>query len=67
MSFVGTSAYIAPEVLLQQGYEAKWVDIFSAAVTMFVLVNGEYPFGQDGSENPYMALFGDGSENPNYS
>lgn len=44
-TLVGTPAYLAPEVLMQQGYDGDKVDIFAAAVTIFLLKFGAYPFG----------------------
>ena len=45
MTVAGTPAYMAPEIWEEQGYEGDKADIFAAAVTIFLLVKGHYPFG----------------------
>lgn len=40
----GTPAYIAPEILLDKGYEGFAVDTWSAGVVLFAMVYGTVPF-----------------------
>lgn len=40
----GTPQYMAPELFLQRGYNAKDADIFSVGVILFMLVMGWAPF-----------------------
>ena len=40
----GTPAYIAPEILLNQGYEGFGVDIWSAGVVLYAMLGGTVPF-----------------------
>jgi 5'-AMP-activated protein kinase catalytic alpha subunit len=40
----GTPAYIAPEILLDQGYEGFGVDIWSAGVVLYAMLYGSVPF-----------------------
>lgn len=35
---LGTPNYMAPEILLKQPYEARPVDLFAAAVILFIMV-----------------------------
>ena len=40
----GTPAYIAPEILLNHGYEGFGVDIWSAGVVLYAMLGGTVPF-----------------------
>ena len=40
----GTPAYIAPEILLNEGYEGFGVDIWSAGVVLYAMLSGTVPF-----------------------
>ena len=44
MEQCGTPAYIAPEILLNQGYEGFGVDIWSAGVVLYAMLGGTVPF-----------------------
>lgn len=43
---LGTPGYQAPEILLNKPYEGEKVDIFAAAVILFIMVSGHPPFSQ---------------------
>lgn len=41
---LGTRGYQAPEILAGNGYKGQPIDIFAAAVILFVMLKAEYPF-----------------------
>lgn len=43
---MGTPAYLAPEVLLNQGYNRS-LDMWSVGVIMYVSLSGTFPFNED--------------------
>ena len=71
-SVVGTPAYLAPEVLLNQGYNRS-LDMWSVGVIMYVSLSGTFPFNEDEDindqihnadfmypPNPWRQISGDG-------
>ena len=40
----GTPAYIAPEILINKGYEGFGVDVWSAGVVLYAMLSGTVPF-----------------------
>ena len=45
-SYVGTPSYMAPEIIRRENYNAEDVDLFAAAVCIFALVSGTFPFSE---------------------
>jgi len=40
----GTPAYIAPEILMDEGYDGFKVDMWSAGVCLYAMLIGSVPF-----------------------
>ena len=53
---VGSPSYVAPEVLTEDEYDGKKVDVFSLGVLLFVIVVGKFPHGPKILEDKYYAL-----------
>lgn len=45
-TMLGTSSYMAPEIHLTQPYQGAQVDLFAAAVILFIMVAGHPPFSE---------------------
>ena len=45
-SFRGTPEYMLPEILMEYEYDPKQSDLFSAAITLFILIANHSPFKQ---------------------
>jgi len=53
-SLLGTSSYMAPEMLLGRQYTSK-VDVFSFAILMFSVLTGEFdPYNQDSMQYEFV-------------
>lgn len=51
-----SDTYLAPEVLLGQPYDGMVLDLFSAAMILFVMVTGLPPFMRADSKDPFYKL-----------
>jgi len=49
-TYIGTSCYMAPEVLLGIGYDHS-VDMWSVGVILYIVVSGAHPFDQDKADS----------------
>eukprot|EP00927_Polykrikos_kofoidii_P066735 TRINITY_DN62297_c0_g1_i1.p1 TRINITY_DN62297_c0_g1~~TRINITY_DN62297_c0_g1_i1.p1 ORF type:complete len:1471 (+),score=206.66 TRINITY_DN62297_c0_g1_i1:72-4415(+) len=43
----GTPSYIAPEILLEAGYDGEPVDVWSAGIVLYAMLSGRVPFKGD--------------------
>ena len=50
---VGTDGYMAPEVLMNQNLIPQQIDVFSLGVILFLLVAGEFPFGEPNKDDEF--------------
>lgn len=53
---LGTEGYMAPELNAKQKYDGKQVDLFAAAVILFILYAGSPPFSRAAANDPYFKL-----------
>jgi serine/threonine protein kinase len=54
---LGTEAYMAPEIHLRQPYSGPAVDLFAAAIILFIMVSGTPPFAKaDPKNDPHYKL-----------
>ena len=52
----GTPAYIAPEILLNEGYEGPPVDIWSSGVVLYAMLFGSVPFKANGLKDLHKLI-----------
>jgi serine/threonine protein kinase len=55
-SYRGTFTYMAPEIKEGRAYDGKKADLFSAAVVLFILVRGIFPFKEARKEEYFYNL-----------
>jgi serine/threonine-protein kinase SRK2 len=55
-SYRGTFTYMAPEIKEGRVYNGKKADLFSAAVVLFILVRGIFPFKEARKEEFFYSL-----------
>lgn len=48
-TYIGTSCYMAPEILLGTGYDHS-VDLWSVGVILYIVISGAHPFDQDNAD-----------------
>ena len=66
-TIIGTPHYMAPEVILGEGYSFQ-VDIWSIAICMYEFICGGVPFGESADEpmDVYLAIINDQMNFPNF-
>lgn len=52
----GTPAYVAPEILLNNGYDGFGIDIWSAGVVLFAMIYGSMPFKASNMTNLHKQI-----------
>jgi len=52
----GTESYLPPECLHRNGCKVQNIDLFSAAVCLFIMVTGNPPFTKAKLSDPYYKL-----------
>ena len=52
----GTPAYLAPEIVLDKGYEGFWSDIWSLGVLLYCMVCGTVPFKANTLQDLHKAI-----------
>ena len=50
---VGTDGYMPPEVLMNKNLLPQQIDVFSLGVILFLLVAGQFPFGEPSKEDEF--------------
>lgn len=53
----GTPAYVAPEILLNKGYDGAKTDIWSCGVILYVLLAGKLPFTDKNLPSMYKKIY----------
>lgn len=62
-SLVGTSFYLAPEIISKGGY-GKPVDAWAAGVVLYIMMSGQFPFCGDSDEDYYKNVLNQPLEFP---
>lgn len=55
-TILGTTAYMAPELILKQAYQGHCVDLFALGIILFILYSGHPPFNQAHPNDPHYKL-----------
>lgn len=55
-TILGTESYMAPEIHAKKPYVGTSVDLFAAAIILFIMYAGTPPFNKADSKDPYYRL-----------
>lgn len=55
-SYIGTKPYMAPEIHERKHYKGAEVDLFAAAIVLFIMVSGNLPFQHAKPDDHYYKL-----------
>jgi serine/threonine protein kinase len=55
-TILGTTAYMAPELIQKQPYQGHSVDLFALGIILFILHSGHPPFNQAHIQDPHYKL-----------
>jgi len=59
-SYRGTKTYMAPEIKEGKVYDGRQVDMFSAGVILYIIVQGIFPFAEARKDDYYYKLLMEG-------
>lgn len=59
-TILGTTAYMAPELILKQQYQGHSVDLFALGIILFILYSGHPPFNSAHPNDPHYKLLAEG-------
>ena len=53
-TYVGTEAYMAPEILEGKSYDGRQVDVFACGIILFIMIAQVPPFFQANKDDPFF-------------
>ena len=55
-TFCGTAEYVAPEMLMQDSWEANTLDWWALGITLYQMLSGRTPFGAPNAESVFLNI-----------
>jgi len=59
-TILGTTAYMAPELITKNIYQGHSVDLFALGIILFILYSGHPPFNSANPQDPHYRLVAEG-------